>query len=396
MSQKKINICIEQEVKKSFKKLLSEQEEITGQQQILTPNGKIMYIPSGSKILSINYDNNILNFPGLKNWLSSSKGGSGNEYTNEWVPKDTSKFQEIESVNSFQTSDGKKFKATFTNQTLDRLNFKTWDEFNSYTEDKGGKPDDWVFKGYFQDNGEAFKSTLPEKTWWQAALDHILKYWDVYLEVIVSLVAGILTAGTSLLIQVLVQGVVALLFSVDDIIKGDGWAVGLSVAIASVPIVGRLAKYGTKAPINFLKKYGKDLARLRDPVVFSNFFNSLKEGEKLLLTRALRQTPGEMKKHAGEYLKKLMDTGVKEGKIVLSKIPWIERLAWKQFFVEGGVQIGVGVGITVAQFFSELGDMEEKLSQMVANPEKAQEYTSNMEEYAKKMEEAEKENEENW
>lgn len=395
-----------------FDNFLIEQKDDFHYDRIPVPSGGYLAVPVGTKILKTYTDDSLgtwlkLEGSNAKDWVMKERGGDGNNYIlDKWIPSNTSKFIMLNSVAHFKTPDGKKYHAWFSNKTLETIMDKdpgglTIDSQKLYdwTQKNGAKPDEWYLQTYVDDKtGESFK-WKPAKSdnnepWWEIAWDWFKKNWDFVAEVIVSIGAGILTAGSSLLIQAVVQGTVALAFCIDDIARGDWWSVGIAAAIASVPIVGRLAKYGTKKPINFIQKYGKDFSKIKTKDGLQGLWEGLDEGEKLLLTRAMKQTPAEMKKRTGEFFRDAIGQLVKEKRIELSKIPFKERLQWKLFFVEGGVQVGTGVGLQIAQFFTELTDLEKKMAKMMINPEKAQEYTNNMDDYRRRADEAEKEKEE--
>jgi hypothetical protein len=202
--------------------------------------------------------------------------------------------------------------------------------------------------------------------------------WQLVAEIVVSVAAAILSGGTTLVSQALIQASIALAFSIDDLAKGDYWTAGIALAISSVPIVGRLAKFGVNAPSKFLAKHSSKLAGLKDsPVAMKAFFEGLDEGEKLLFTRALKQTRGEMIKNVSTSLVAGLDKSVKNGVVQLSKIPLKQKLWWKEVFVEGGIALNVGLGLSLMKSIEESEKFEEDISKSkITKTEKSQQYAT--------------------
>jgi len=141
-------------------------KNIAGYKTILTPNDKFTYIAEKSTVSLID-NNDIMRYKVFKNWASKERGGNGDSYTDQWVPNDTSKFIKIGSVGTFRTPDNKVYKAVFTNNTLENSNMNTWDDFRTWTNNNGGKPNDWEFKGYVDESGKPYVAPKqPEKPWY--------------------------------------------------------------------------------------------------------------------------------------------------------------------------------------------------------------------------------------
>jgi hypothetical protein len=83
-----------------------------------------------------------------------------------------------------------------------------------------------------------------------------------------------------------------------------------------------------------------------------------------LLTRALKQTPGELKQATSKALVKSLEQGLKNKTIQLSKIPAKQLLWWKQVFIEGGLSlttaVGLQIGITIYKLKKMFKEAEEK------------------------------------
>ena len=123
-----------------------------------------------------------------------------------------------------------------------------------------------------------------------------------------------------------------------------------------------------------LKKYGKDLVKIKDKDAFKLFFESLKYDEQLLLTRALKQTPAEFKKLTNEAFVKGFQKAVNEKTIEIPKIP-LKNLLWiKQVFVEGGISLTTGVGLTLAKAIYDKQQSENEINKKFTDPNKKIEF----------------------
>jgi hypothetical protein len=192
-------------------------------------------------------------------------------------------------------------------------------------------------------------------------------------QIAVSLVVGFLTGGESLIFQAMAQLGVDVSYAGIYLSKGDKVGAAICLLMGLVPVGGRLAQYGVKENIQFLSKYGKTLAEIPDNEGVIKFFNALNESDKLLMTRVFKQTPGELKNIATKTLVEGFEKGVKSGSIVLKDIPLAQRLQWKQFFVEGGLSLSVGVGAQLTYSIYEAKKEMESLQTRLNNTEKRNE-----------------------
>jgi hypothetical protein len=129
-------------------------------------------------------------------------------------------------------------------------------------------------------------------------------------------------------------------------------------------VAGRLGKFGVRDVAKFLKVNKGALSRIRTLDDFEAYFKSLNPPDQLLLTRALKQTPGELKQATSKALVKSLEQGLKNKSIQLSKIPAKQLLWWKQVFIEGGLSlttaVGLQIGITIYKLKKMFKEVEEK------------------------------------
>jgi hypothetical protein len=136
-----------------------------------------------------------------------------------------------------------------------------------------------------------------------------------------------------------------LAFTTKQLVDGDNVGALMSFIIGLAPVIGRLSKFGTKIPLQFLSKYGTELSKINDPKTLNLFYQSLKGEEKVLMSRLIQQTPAELQKMADEGFTNALKKAVKNKTIDLEKIPQSQRLWWKQNIVEPAVGVGSGIGV---------------------------------------------------
>ena len=341
---------------------------LEGQKTILTPDNRATYVPDGTKILQLadqEYYLSLLTSKSLRNWVSKEKGGLGNTQTGYWIPevKDWSKIAKPNSVVKFQTPDGIIYNAIYTNPILDKIT----NPEDVYKLDP--KPNEWKFKGYYNRDNKPF---VPVKTPDRTGLWNFIEdNWEIIAQVAASIIVGILTAGQSLWIQALLQLGIDIAFVLKQlIIDKDHFGAFVSLVMSLIPVGSAALKFGVNGPLNFLKKYGKDLVKIKDKDAFKLFFESLKYDEQLLLTRALKQTPAEFKKLTNEAFVKGFQKAVNEKTIEIPKIP-LKNLLWiKQVFVEGGISLTTGVGLTLAKAIYDKQQSENEINKKFTDPNK--------------------------
>ena len=330
-----------------------EKEEFLSRNVILkTPyneltKGNTISIPKESKITKWSESDNI-----SKSMFGSWIGTGWQEY----IPK------EDYLKNIFPSGTLRQFT------TPDGVNFKTNLERTSEK-----PPYTYRFIGYYDKDNNPYQqekyvgkipSSLQKGNWFE-------ENWALLAQIAVSIAVGIATAGQSLVAQAMAQLAVDLVFTTKQLVEGDNVGALMTFIIGLAPVIGRLSKFGTKVPLQFLKKYGTELSKMNDPKTVSLFYNSLKGEEKLLMTRLIEQTPAELKKMADEGFTNALKKAVKDGTIDLEKIPQSQRLWWKQNIVELGSGLGAGIGVATVVAKKEQEKGEEKMKSLVKGDEPA-------------------------
>jgi hypothetical protein len=260
----------------------------------------------------------------FSSWLTSKTGWQ------EYIPKEDylKKLLPDNTLRSFTTPDNIKY-TTFLKRISDNPPY--YYNFIGF-KDKDGNP--YIQTKYLGETPESLK----KGGWWS-------EHWVLMAQLAVSLGVAIATGGQSLIVQAIAQLGVDVAFASKQLVDGDNVGALISLVIGLVPVIGRLSKFGTKLPIEFLRKYGSELSKINDPKTMSLFYESLKGEEKILMSRIVKQTPGELKKMADEGMVNAMKKAVENKTIDLSKIPQSQRLWWKQMGVEPAVGLGGAVGV---------------------------------------------------
>lgn len=335
---------------------------------IKTPSkGKATYIPIDAKITKLLKPGERLKF---KNF-SLSEGG--NEDTNRWVDFDWSTIFEPDSVLGFETSDGKKYFADFGNKITDKIykmNISDVEKWRTFYE----TPIDiksWYFKGYFdQNNSQYIPPKKPETNWWT-------RNWEWVTIAAATIIVAIATAGQSLWVQSIAMFGVDVAYAAYQLLeKKDHVGAAITLLVGLIPIAGRAMKFGTKAPLQFLAKYGNELKKISDSKSLELFYKGLDDAEKVFFTRIVKQTPNEAKKFVNDAFITNFKKLAKEGKIDWAKIPHKERLWWKTQGVEPVLSIASSVGGTaISQKVAEKKQTEKQKEKWVQQEKKQSKMT---------------------
>ena len=222
------------------------------------------------------------------------------------------------------------------------------------------------------------------KQWWA-------DNWEMVLTIVASAVAGILTGGASIWVQAAWQaaaGVGAATFAhlITDPKDRDNVGYGINIILSFVPFMSAAGKIGIKAPLAGLSKIAPELNKAQNWSQVYKAIKRLPEPEQILATRMIQQVPKEFNR---EFKTKMMEGFVKlvrSGKVKLSKIPFAERMWWKQLAAETGIQMTLGTVLS-------LPDMRTWFDKMIERATSTKEELKNKEiqdENTKKLIEKEK------
>ena len=216
-----------------------------------------------------------------------------------------------------------------------------WNTIPSYINYDNRKPYDWeeyVTRGF--------------KQWWS-------DNWELVLTIVASAVAGILTGGASLWVQAAAQGlagigVASFAYLQTPESERDNVGYAINVIISFVPFTSAAAKIGVRAPLKGLSKIAP---KLNSATTMDEVFDAIKglsKSEQILATRMIQQVPKEFNR---EFKTKMMEgfvKSVRSGEIKLSKIPFKERMWWKQMAAETGIQFTVATTLSLPDMRSWL------------------------------------------
>lgn len=193
------------------------------------------------------------------------------------------------------------------------------------------------------------------KPWYEDLYDWCKEH-PFLTELSASLIIGVLTGGQSLVVQAMWQAGVGGLFAIPQAIQGDWTGFALALAMSSVPVGTRLAGWGVKKPLNFVKKYGNEMAQLNNLTEVNRWVNAkiaANPDNARLILKAVMQIPGEVKLTMKQNLGKAFIKAVEEGSINLGKLTFREKAWWRILLIDGGLQFAVGAGGTLGILWAE-------------------------------------------
>jgi hypothetical protein len=211
-----------------------------------------------------------------------------------------------------------------------------------------------LLENYFDKEGQPYES----KNYldFEGKVLNFVDEWGMTIaQVGLSIAVGFATGGSSLFVQAIAQVAVSIPFAAIDFSKGDNFGGTLSLVLATIPVVNAATKFGVSGPLKALKNGGKDfiqrLSTLKTEEQVRRFYNVLPSdsGEKLILTRLLKQTPKELENVIGTAAIEGFKKGVANGTIVLEKIPFKQLYWWKDLLVNGVGMLGLGTGAQIAK-----------------------------------------------
>ena len=230
---------------------------------------------------------------------------------------------------------------------------KTW-KFNWYA-DKDGKS--YNFTNYIKVEDMPDENLVFKEGFWD-------KWGQLIIQLALSIAVAIATGGESLIVQCMAQLAVQVPFSIKDFAEGHTWSAILSMAICFLPLGGKALGLGTRYNTKVLGQIGTELKtaqtieEVEQVLIRAEAKGILDNTTKVALSRFFKQTPQEFEKLIGEGLMETFKMGVKEGTIVLEKIPFRQLKWWKHLLIEGGVGLASLGG---AQYVDAVNETREQL-----------------------------------
>ncbi len=220
----------------------------------------------------------------------------------------------------------------------------------------------WVPANYYRSGNKVYDAeeyvTRGFKQWWA-------DNWDLVLTIVASAVAGLLTGGMSIWAQAAwqaVAGVGAATFShlMTDPKDRDNVGYSINIILSFVPFMSAAGKIGVKAPLAGLPKIAPKLNKATSMDEVFQAIKDLPGPEQILATRMIQQVPKEFNREFKTTMMEGFVKAVRKGDIVLSKIPFKERMWWKQMAAELGVQLSLGTVLNLPPMRTLLEKMIEQ------------------------------------
>jgi hypothetical protein len=211
--------------------------------------------------------------------------------------------------------------------------------------------------------------SMTTKTW-----EWLKENWVTIAEVVVSIAAGILSGGATLLVQALVQAGVTIVFAgsvyaMSDMKTVDTIGFATGVMIGCLPFISAATKLGVKGPLKSLAKFGDELILAKNNDEVLNVINKFDEADKILVTRCLKQIPkSEFEKVIANKALQGFAKEVRSGKINITKIPGAQLKWWKDLLVEGGGALPISVAGFYYKSIEERKEAETELIKLLNTP----------------------------
>jgi hypothetical protein len=181
-------------------------------------------------------------------------------------------------------------------------------------------------------------------------LEFLNEHGEIIAQITLSIAAAMATGGMSIIAQCVAQAAVQVPFAIEDISKGNKIGAIMSLAICFLPFGGKLLKIGTKYNATILKQLEEPLNKCTTIEEVQNVIKNAKldQPTEVVLSRLVKQTPEEFGKLIASGLIEGFKNGVKNGTIILEKIPSGQLMWWKKLLIEGGAGMVAMVGASYA------------------------------------------------
>ena len=235
-------------------------------------------------------------------------------------------------------------------------------------------------KNYYATVGSKYIPYNPKNYINYSTSTNVLEFLDEHGELILqicgSLLAAFITAGQSLVIQCIAQAAVQIPFSIKDALEDKKVGAVISLALCFLPFAGKAARFiGTKFNRQILNSLSKELSvcksidEIKAVINDAKIAGKLDKDTELILSRLIKQTPEELGKIIGTPIIEGFKSGVKDGSIVLSKIPSGQLLWWKKALLEGGSGLSLMIGSAYANSLvltpEKRNELEKSVAQMI-------------------------------
>lgn len=265
----------------------------------------------------------------------------------------------------------------FPTGTIKQIKITDGNKFYGIVLTKSSQQTGWkLTNNYLHNNGSKYIPYKPEDyihiSFTTNALKFLKENWATIGEVVLSIAAGILTGGASLLVQALVQAGVTLAFAgtvyaLSDQTSADTVGLVTGIMIGCLPFISYATKLGLKGPLKGLAKYGDELVLAKNEDEILEIIGKFDETEQIMISRCLKEIPkAEFEKVIKSNLVRGFREKVVKKEIQLAKIPGSQLKWWKELLVEGGGAIPIAVGGFAYTSVEERKKDEEALNRIIS------------------------------
>jgi hypothetical protein len=246
-------------------------------------------------------------------------------------------------LRGFQTADGKYW--TFLLTRTSRSNWRI------------------KYKSFLHNSNGTYEQYNPEKYITKSLSTKILtfldEYGEIFLQVAASVIVGVLTGGSSLLVQGLAELGVNLAFAAKEyFVDKDNFGAGLSLVLGLIPMSSIGLRYGFGQGFKGLERYGAKLAAAKTIEEANVIISSLSKNEQILIKKAMQLPEKTLKMAISEGSTKIILDGISKGTIDIAKIPFTQRTwLWQTIYELSGAGVVVFNSI---KFKNEMIEKETK------------------------------------
>lgn len=244
---------------------------------------------------------------------------------------------------------------------------------------RGGYGEWKVNPGYFFNDKSRYIPFSPKKYIHTSVTTKVWEWikenWTTLVQILGSVIAGILTAGASLWVQALVQAGVDLGFAaVTFVVDKNPVGLAMNIFIGCLPFIPAATKLGVKGPLEGLKRLGPKLAVAQTDEQVLSILKGFSKEEQLIISRCLKQLPkAEFEKIVKSKLVRGFMDKAKKGQFTsewIQKIPPGQLKWWKELLVEGGGALPIMAGGYAYSSIQERKKDEEIVLEFIINNQK--------------------------
>ena len=192
--------------------------------------------------------------------------------------------------------------------------------------------------------------------------EFLTDHWEVILQIVLSVIVGILTAGQSLWIQAIAEFSVNAAFAAKQlIVDQDGIGASISLILGMVPFTSVALRKGFGQAIKGLDEFGPALSKATTEAEAKAIIAGFDEGDQVIIKKIFQLPKAELEIAMKEATISTYIKGIKSGAIDIVKVP----LAQRTWFVQSLYELA---GMTVTAITA--AKMAEKYAKELVSVEK--------------------------